>query len=238
MPHDAKPRFLDSVNQMIDDAVALLDLSPGLAEVIKGCRSVYYVRFPVKIRGDFRVFHGWRATHSEHRLPAKGGIRYAPHVNQQEVEALAALMTFKCALVDVPFGGSKGALAIDPREYDRDELEAITRRFALELVKKDYISPGINVPAPDMGTGPREMAWFATTYQALRPDDINAQACITGTSRPVRSICVATDAYDRPLSSLMGSPSMSARTRTSGPSPLRSIPTRPVPPTPSVTSTP
>jgi len=171
---------LDSVNQMFDDAVAHMDLSPGLAEVIRHCRSVYYVRFPIKIRGKFEVFHGWRATHSEHRLPAKGGIRYAPNVDQQEVEALAALMTFKCALVDVPFGGSKGGLAIDPRQYDRDELEAITRRFAKELVRKGYISPGLNVPAPDMGTGPREMAWIATTYRELEPDNINALACVTG----------------------------------------------------------
>ncbi len=148
MATDTQPRFLDSVNQMFDDAVALMDLGPGLADVIRHCRSVYYVRFPIKIRGKFEVFHGWRATHSEHRLPAKGGIRYAPNVDQQEVEALAALMTYKCALVDVPFGGSKGGLAIDPRQYDRDELETITRRFALELIKKGYVSPGINVPAP------------------------------------------------------------------------------------------
>ncbi len=180
MTTDAQPRFLDSVNQMFDDAVALMDLSPGLADVIRHCRSVFYVRFPIKIRGKFEVFHGWRATHSEHRLPAKGGIRYAPHVDQQEVEALAALMTYKCALVDVPFGGSKGGLAIDPRQYDRDELETITRRFALELIKKGYISPGVNVPAPDMGTGPREMAWIATTYRALHPENIDAEACVTG----------------------------------------------------------
>jgi glutamate dehydrogenase (NAD(P)+) len=138
------------------------------------------VRFPVKLRGEFRVFQGWRATHSEHRLPAKGGIRYAPCVNQEEVEALATLMTFKCAVVDVPFGGSKGGLRIDPGEYDRDEIETITRRFTIELDQKGYISPSTNVPAPDMGTGGREMAWIANTYRTLHPEDIDAEACVTG----------------------------------------------------------
>jgi len=180
MTNTPEPTFLDSVNRMFDEAVALMDLSSGLAEAIKTCRSVYHVRFPVEIRGEYRVLEGWRANHSEHRLPVKGGIRYAPHADQQEVEALAALMTYKCALVDVPFGGSKGALAIDPRDYERDEIESITRRFALELAKKDYIHPSLNVPAPDMGTGPREMAWFANTYQTLHPDDIDAVACVTG----------------------------------------------------------
>ena len=117
--------FLDSVNRTLDEAFARLDLPPGLAEQIATANSVLHVRFPVKIRGTYKVFHGWRATHSEHRLPSKGGIRYAPDVNQEEIEALAALMTFKCAVVDVPFGGSKGGLRIDPRAYDRDEIEEI-----------------------------------------------------------------------------------------------------------------
>jgi glutamate dehydrogenase (NAD(P)+) len=172
--------FLTSVERMIDDALARLDLPPGLGDQLRVCRSVYKVRFPVKLRGEFRVFEGWRATHSEHKLPVKGGIRYAPNVDQDEVEALATLMTFKCAVVDVPFGGSKGGLRIDPREYEREELEAITRRFAIELDRGGYLSPSRNVPAPDMGTGAREMAWIATTYRTLHPDDINAEACVTG----------------------------------------------------------
>ncbi len=172
--------FLGSVRRMLDQAIALIDLPPGLAEQIRGCNSVFQVRFPVKIRGEYRVFHGWRANHSEHKLPVKGGIRFAPEVNQEEVEALATLMTFKCAVVDVPFGGSKGGVCIDPHEYTRDELERITRRFTLELIKKDYVSPSLNVPAPDMGTGPREMAWIANTYRMLRPNDIDAEACVTG----------------------------------------------------------
>lgn len=172
--------FLKSVERMIDDAIERMDLPPGLGAQLRVCRSVYKMRFPVKIRGEFRVFEGWRATHSEHRLPAKGGIRFAPNVDEAEVEALASLMTFKCAVVDVPFGGAKGGLKLDPTEFTRDELEDITRRFAIELEKKGYVSPSQNVPAPDMGTGEREMAWIATTYRTLHPEDIDAEACVTG----------------------------------------------------------
>jgi len=172
--------FLDSVNKMFDRAAGVLDMSAGLTEQIRCCTSVYDVRFPVKLNGEYRVFRGWRAVHSEHRLPVKGGIRYATCVDQDEVEALAALMTYKCAVVDIPFGGSKGGLAIDPREFSRDEMQSITVRFTIELAKKDYISPSQNVPAPDMGTGPREMAWMAEAYRTLNPDDIDAAACVTG----------------------------------------------------------
>ena len=172
--------FLESVNLMFDRAVATFDLPPGLTDQIKACNSVYQVRFPVKFRDHYRVFTGWRAVHSEHRLPAKGGIRYANVVTQDEVEALAALMSYKCAIVDVPFGGSKGGLLIDVREYSEYELERITREFTRALAGKDYISPSLNVPAPDVGTGPREMAWISDTYRMLFPQDINAIACVTG----------------------------------------------------------
>jgi glutamate dehydrogenase (NAD(P)+) len=165
---------------MFDFAVARMDIPPGIAELLSECRSVYQVRFQAKVNGEYHVFKGWRATHSEHRLPAKGGIRFAPEVNQDEVEALAALMTFKCAVVNVPFGGSKGGLCVDPRAYSREDLDMITRRFALELEKKGYLSPALNVPAPDMGTGPREMALMADLYRNLHPEDIDAAACITG----------------------------------------------------------
>jgi glutamate dehydrogenase (NAD(P)+) len=172
--------FRDGVNLMLDKAISYLDLPSGLPAMMKSCRSVYKVSFPVQFREGYRVFHGWRAVHSEHRMPVKGGIRYSPNVNQDEVEALAALMTYKCALVNVPFGGSKGGLCINPKEFSEEQMERITRRFATELIKKGYISPSLNVPAPDMGTGPREMAWIADTYRNLHPDDINAVACVTG----------------------------------------------------------
>ncbi|MBW2495653.1 MAG: Glu/Leu/Phe/Val dehydrogenase [Deltaproteobacteria bacterium] len=165
---------------MMDEAFARLELPPGLADQIRVCRSVYHVRFPAKIRGEFRVIEGWRANHSEHIYPTKGGIRFAPSVDADEVEALATLMTLKCAVVDVPFGGAKGGLRIDPREFEREELEAITRRFAIELDRREMLNPATNVPAPDMGTGEREMSWIATTYQTLHPEDINALACVTG----------------------------------------------------------
>ena len=177
--------FLESVDRMFHEAVARMDLPPGLADQIRLCNSVYHVRFPVQLKGEWKVFEGWRATHSEHRLPVKGGIRYALAVNEDEVQALAALMTYKCAVVDLPYGGSKGGLRIDPRQYEREELEAITRRFTIELDKAGYIGPALNVPAPDMGTGGREMAWIASTYRRLHPDDIDADACVTG--KPVEA---------------------------------------------------
>ena len=172
--------FSESVNYMVDRALAAMDISPDVALAIKSCNAVIQLKFPVKIRGKIEIFCGWRATHSTHRLPAKGGIRYAPIVDQDEIEALAALMTYKCAIVDVPFGGSKGGVMIDPSKYSRDEMELITRRFTLELVRKGFLSPSTNVPAPDMGTGQREMAWMADTYKNLYPDDINYIACVTG----------------------------------------------------------
>jgi len=172
--------FLDGVNRYYDIAEQTLDLPPGLGAKIKACNSVFMVRFPIGFRDGYRVFTGWRVVHSEHYLPVKGGIRYASHVDQEEVEALAALMSYKCAVVDVPFGGAKGALRIDPKEYDESAMERITRRFAHELAKKGYVSPSLNVPAPDMGTGEREMAWMADEYRRMAPTDINAIACVTG----------------------------------------------------------
>lgn len=172
--------FRQNVDRMVDRALATMDLDPGTAAAIKACNSVLQVKFPVNIRGQVQVFTGWRAVHSTHRLPSKGGIRFAPYVNQDEIEALAALMTYKCAIIDIPFGGSKGGLLIDPSKFDRQELQLITRRFTVELVRKGFLSPSTNVPAPDMGTGEREMAWIADTYKHLFPDDINHMASVTG----------------------------------------------------------
>ncbi|MDU8929991.1 Glu/Leu/Phe/Val dehydrogenase [Alisedimentitalea sp. MJ-SS2] len=175
-----EPSFRESVDLMFNRAVAIMDLPPGLEEKIRVCNATYTVRFGVRLRGQIRTFTGYRSVHSEHMEPVKGGIRYAMAVNQDEVEALAALMTYKCALVETPFGGSKGGLRIDPREWDEHELELITRRFAYELAKRDLIHPSQNVPAPDMGTGEREMAWMADQYARMNTTDINSRACVTG----------------------------------------------------------
>jgi glutamate dehydrogenase (NAD(P)+) len=172
--------FFESVNRNFAKAAALLDYPRGLLEQIRVCNKVYYVQFPVRIRGEIQVIQGWRAEHSHHRLPCKGGIRYSETVDQDEIMALAALMTYKCAIVNVPFGGAKGGIKINPRNYTEEELERITRRYTVELIQKNFIGPSLDVPAPDFGTGPREMAWIADTYMAFRPDDINALACVTG----------------------------------------------------------
>ena len=175
-----EPSFRESVDLMFNRAVALMDLSPGLEEKIRVCNATYTVRFGVRLRGALHTFTGYRSVHSEHMEPVKGGIRYAINVHQDEVEALAALMTYKCALVEAPFGGSKGGLRINPADWNEHELEFITRRFAYELIKRDLINPAQNVPAPDMGTGEREMAWIADQYRRMNTTDINAAACVTG----------------------------------------------------------
>ena len=174
------PSFLKSVELSFERAANLLDLPPGLEEKIRVCNSTYTVRFGVRLKDRIETFTGYRSVHSEHMEPVKGGIRYSPHVNQDEVEALAALMTYKCAMVEVPYGGSKGGLCIDPKKYSTEELEQITRRFAYELIKRDLINPSQNVPAPDMGTSQREMAWIADQYSRMNTTDINARACVTG----------------------------------------------------------
>jgi len=175
-----EPSFRESVDMMFNRAVALMDLAPGLEEKIRVVNATYTVRFGVRLRGEIKTFTGYRSVHSEHMEPVKGGIRFSLGVNQDEVEALGALMTYKCALVEAPFGGSKGGLRIDPREYNDAEMEMITRRFAYELIKRDLINPSQNVPAPDMGTGEREMAWIADQYARMNTTDINAKACVTG----------------------------------------------------------
>ena len=180
MKHTNDLSFRESVDVMFNRAVALMDLPAGLEKKIRVCNATYTVRFGVRLRGEIHTFTGYRSVHSEHMEPVKGGIRYALSVNEDEVEALAALMTFKCALVETPFGGSKGGLCINPKEWKEHELEQITRRFAYELVKRDLINPSQNVPAPDMGTGEREMAWIADQYQRMNTTDINAKACVTG----------------------------------------------------------
>ena len=179
---DKKPTFLENVEMMVNDTIDCIKIDSNISKILKTCRSVIQLKFPVKIKGEINIFHGWRAVHSNHRLPVKGGLRYSTDVNQGEIEALASLMTFKCALVDVPFGGAKGGLLIDPKKYDEESLERITKKFARELIRRGYLSPARDVPAPDVGTSQREMGWILDAYKSSRPDDINHVACVTGKS--------------------------------------------------------
>ena len=172
--------FLSDTTKYVNKALKLTDLSDGLSNKIITCNSTYTVRFGVRLRGEIFTFEGWRSVHSEHMEPTKGGIRFDLDTHAEEVEALAALMSYKCAIINVPYGGSKGGLKIDPSQWETRELEKITRRFAQELIKRDLISPSMNVPAPDIGTSSREMAWIADEYRKMHPADINGAACVTG----------------------------------------------------------
>lgn len=172
--------FYESVNRNFDSAAALTDIPKGLLEQIKVCNAVYQMKFPVRIGNSIKVIEAYRVQHSHHRLPTKGGIRYSSHVNQDEVMALATLMTYKCAIVDVPFGGAKGGVRINPKEYTVNQLESITRRYTTELIRKNFIGSGLDVPAPDYGTGSREMAWIVDTYMMFKNGDIDQTACVTG----------------------------------------------------------
>ena len=169
--------FLGQVNTIFDRAAALTGRDAALLKQIKTCNAVMAVSFPVRRDdGTLIVVEGWRAQHSHHKTPTKGGIRFAPDVHDEEVMALAALMSYKCAIVDVPFGGAKGGIRIDAKKFSPAELERITRRYTFELVRKNFIGPGLDVPAPDYGTSSREMAWIADTYTSLRPGELDGLA--------------------------------------------------------------
>ncbi len=172
--------FFEGVEKNFDKAALHTGLPTGLLDQIKACNSIYAMRFPVKIGEEVEVIEAYRVQHSNHRMPTKGGIRFSMGVNQDEVMALAALMTYKCAVVDVPFGGAKGGVKIDAKKYTEKQLETITRRYTTELVRKNFIGPGLDVPAPDYGTGPREMAWIMDTYATLKNGEIDAAGCVTG----------------------------------------------------------
>jgi glutamate dehydrogenase (NAD(P)+) len=172
--------FFETVNVYFEKAAALTEYPRGLLDLIKAPNAIYSVQFPVRTAKGYEVFQGWRIEHSHHRVPVKGGIRYAPTVDEDEITALAALMTYKCAIVDVPFGGAKGGVKIDTKLYSAEDLEKITRRYTAELIKKNFMGPGVDVPAPDYGTGPREMAWIADTYGAFYPGAVDQLACVTG----------------------------------------------------------
>ncbi|MBC7650670.1 MAG: Glu/Leu/Phe/Val dehydrogenase [Deinococcales bacterium] len=178
---EANYSFFHSVEQSFDKAAKFTKWEKGLLEQIKACNSIYSMKFPVKMDdGRIEVIEAYRVQHSQHKTPCKGGIRFSMAVNQDEVMALASLMTYKCAIVNVPFGGGKGGIKINPKNHSAYELEKITRRYTSELVKKNFIGPGIDVPAPDYGTGEREMAWIVDTYQSLKPGEIDSAGCVTG----------------------------------------------------------
>ncbi len=172
--------FYESVQKYFDTAASNTGLPEGLLSQIKSCNAVYRIHFPEKFGKDVKVIEAYRVQHSHHRSPTKGGIRYSNHVNQEEVMALATLMTYKCAIVDVPFGVAKGGVKINPWEYTPGQLEKITRRYTTELVRRNFIGPSIDVPAPDYGTGPREMSWIYDTYRSFHGDNIDAAGCVTG----------------------------------------------------------
>ena len=180
MDTQSQSSFFDNVSIYFDQAASFTQYPKGLLDQIKVCNSVYSFKFPVRTSRGYEVISGWRAQHSHHKLPVKGGIRYSEDANEDEVKALAALMTYKCAVMDVPFGGAKGAVKINPKNYTIEELEQITRRYTSELIKKNFIGPGVDVPAPDYGTGQREMSWIVDTYSAFHPGQIDALACVTG----------------------------------------------------------
>ena len=173
-------KFFEQVNRAFDKAAAYTRFESGLLEQMKACNDVLHISFPIeRDDGSIEVIQGWRVEHSHHKLPTKGGIRYAMEVNEDETMALAALMTYKCAVVNVPFGGAKGGIMIDRNNYSERELERITRRYTFQLMKKNFIGPGTDVPAPDYGTGAREMGWIMDTYRQMS-SEIDAEGCVTG----------------------------------------------------------
>ncbi|GAB4251125.1 MAG: Glu/Leu/Phe/Val dehydrogenase [Saprospiraceae bacterium] len=178
--------FYQTVDNFFEKAAPYTHLERGLLDQIKVCNAIYAIRFPIKVtnqqtgKKEVRVIEAYRVQHSHHRLPTKGGIRFSNHVNQEEVMALATLMSYKCAIVHVPFGGAKGGVKVNPWEYSDEDLEKITRRYTYELVRRNFIGPAIDVPAPDYGTGQREMAWIYDTYRTLRENELDAAGCVTG----------------------------------------------------------
>ena len=196
--NDNSYSFYDDVSSYVDKAAKYTKHPKGLVDQIKQCNSILHVSFPLRLsKGKFQVIEAYRVQHSQHKSPVKGGIRYSTMVSEDEVKALAALMSYKCALVNVPFGGAKGGVKIDPTAYSVDQLERITRRFTSELIKRNSIGPAVDVPAPDYGTGPREMAWIADTYMTFNSEQVNALGCVTGKPLTQHGIRGRTEATGR-----------------------------------------
>lgn len=189
--------FFNDVCHYVDKAAQFTNHDKGLLAQIKACNSVYRFQFPIRKGDSFEIIHAWRVEHSHHMMPTKGGIRYSDMVNEDEVMALAALMTYKCAIVNVPFGGAKGGIKIDTKKYTVAELENITRRYTVELVKKNFIGPSIDVPAPDYGSGEREMAWIADTYLTMSQGNLDALGCVTGKPLALHGIAGRKEATGR-----------------------------------------
>jgi glutamate dehydrogenase (NAD(P)+) len=192
-----EPHFFNDVCSFVDQAAQFINHDKGLINQIKACNSVYRFEFPIRRGNSFEIIHAWRVEHSQHMSPTKGGIRYSEMVNEDEVMALAALMTYKCAIVNVPFGGAKGGIKINPKNYTVAELETITRRYTVELIKKNFIGPGIDVPAPDYGSGEREMSWIADTYLTMNPGQLDALGCVTGKPLALHGIAGRKEATGR-----------------------------------------
>jgi len=167
------------VQQQIDQAAQYLpELKPGLIDFLKRTVRMVTVDFPIETDdGAIRMFTGYRAIHSRIRGPGKGGVRFHPDVTEDEVRALASWMTWKCAVVDVPFGGAKGGVVCDPKQLTRNDLRKITRRYVAELA--DCLGPNTDIPAPDVGTDAETMAWIYDTYQVMHPG-ANNRPVVTG----------------------------------------------------------
>ena len=198
MTNSADYSLFNEVCGFVDEAADNLKLHPGLVEQIKQCNSIYKFHFPTTRKdGSYQVLTGYRVQHSQHNLPVKGGIRFSAQVDEEEVKGLAALMTFKCALVDLPFGGGKGGIDFEPLDCEDSQLENITRRYTIELIKKNFIGPALDVPAPDYGTGAREMAWIMDIFRTFNPDMVNAEGCVTGKPLELHGIDGRTEATGR-----------------------------------------